>query len=415
MNSAGDLIGGLFALGFLLFVGYIVVMFIRYMIEESKNDKTVKPKKEYSDEIKQKVINQYTSSNPTYNTSKQITRQIAERLGIQLNEVVDILKEPKILLSGMGDWNQSQKLYREFFSEDRIAKIFTTTGASSSETTEDGRRREALRTIHNQLISELQKNTPIPADAIHLECEKGLKHIEDDMTSKDMDYHRNYSVYAWKDGDDLCYTYLFELNNLKPMRNLYLNRKSYFGSFYESKGKIKNSFLDAFNGAIPVFRIKHDDLLFYAHEGDFYIKTDVKGSGGGTDYARAIVGGVLFGAAGAIVASRKGVNISTTTEEVDKRNTVLYFKYNGEIADAHFDSNTYKTFKRLLPGKDSSVIDKLSSSTPKSTAKQSTEEAAAATDNDITKRMKKLSSLLEDGYITKDEYEEKKKKILDEI
>lgn len=369
----------------------------------------------YSVEFKHKIRDQYLSKNPTYDTSNEITRKIASVNKIPLSDVVDILREETVMISRLGDVAKSYMLRNKFFTKERVEEILTKLNIDFAEIPEDKKLHLARAVVHGKLISSLEGSKSIPSEAFLLECKKGFIGIEQDMFNKNIKHANPYPIRLWKEGDDICYTYPFDLDNINCITNLFHENKDYSGSFYLDNGEIKNSFLDAFNGVTPIFKINSRDLLFYSHEGDFYIKTDVSGSGGGSDYVKAIVGGVLFGAAGAIVASRKGVNISTTTEEVDKRNTVLYYKYKGEIMDAHFDSNTYKTFKRLLPGKDSSVIDKLSGSPPTSTDNTSTEEVAAATNDGITERMKKLSSLLENGYITKDEYEEKKKKIIDEI
>ena len=371
--------------------------------------------REYSVKFKQQICDQYLSKKPTYDTSKEITQNIAKINKISLSDVVGILNVEGVLISKMRASFGSVKLRDRFFTDDRVEKILAAQDIYKQGITENEKKRLAMVAVHNKVISSLHGISSIPSDAILLECKKGLKHIDQDMISKDVKYATPYSIRLWIEDANICYTYPFEADNIKRIKNMFHEDKEYLGSFYMNNGEIKNTFIDTFNGILPIFRINSDNLLMYSHEGDFYIKTDVSGSGGGSSYAKAIVGGVLLGSAAAIIASREEIKISTTSEEVDKRNTVLYYKYNDEIVDATFDSETYKIFKKLLPGKDSSAVDKLADSAPKTGDNKSSTNGSAVAEHDISQRLDKLKILLENGYITKYEYDEKRKKIIDQI
>lgn len=247
----------------------------------------------------------------------------------------------------------------------------------------DKKKNEVLKNEEERkvnLVNELQENISMPKEAIKVWCNKGLKHIEDDMEKRELSCKYGYYVMFWKEQNNLYYTYGYN-------------------------GNYKYSDWEKFNGEMPVFKISDKDFLFYAREGEFYIKTDV--SGGGTDYGRAIVGGLLFGPAGAIVASRN--KTKTSTMEIDKRTTILYYKYNDELADAHFDKKTYNLFKSLFPSKDSSVVDRLSKLASKNVEQISSEKI----EEDVYTKIEKLGNLKDKGYITKEEFNIKKKQLLE--
>ena len=278
------------------------------------------------------------------------------------------------------------------------------------------RKTEAKKKVYEQKASEIILKSKVPKNAIQIKCFKGLNHIIENMQKKQPPVKpagNDIWICLWKYNEDLMYTY--NIMNYNAWQD-----SSVF--YYDSMGEIQNKFLDTFSDGLPHFKIKYDDIFFYAREGDFYIKTDVRGSGGGSDYGRAFVGGILFGGAGAIVASRQDVQINTTTTEVDKRDTRLFYKYNNKIIDAHFSSDTYEIFRNLLPDKDAKVIERLSKSIPEKADKiastvDRTEEKGSilGIEDDVYTKLDKLNALKEKGIITEEEYGEKKRKLLDQI
>jgi len=159
-----------------------------------------------------------------------------------------------------------------------------------------------------------------------LTYKRGLLSIEEDMSRRDIK-RNGCELKIWILGDEICFTY-----NLNKIYKNYFNLSRLGGGdAYRCKQ------LDVFEQELPVFTIKQDELLYYAIEGDFYIKSDVSGGGGGTDYIGAIAGGLLFGPAGAIVASRKENKVETVTTEIDKRETIFCYKHNEIINIAYFD------------------------------------------------------------------------------
>ena len=98
-----------------------------------------------------------------------------------------------------------------------------------------------------------------------------------------------------------------------------------------------------------------DEIRYYRQEGSLYYEQSLSGTGGGSNsYGGAIVGGILFGAAGAIIGSRKNdtpVNITTTTTKHDSRIVVLNLQRNGHSYNVSLSPSTEDALDWLIPEK----------------------------------------------------------------
>ncbi len=268
------------------------------------------------------------------------------------------------------------------------------------------------KSAFDKLCDELFMETEVPKNASKVSYKKGFLSIEEDMSHRGIK-RSGYELMMWISGDKVCFTY----NVKKELKNIY-------NLYKENDGVYRCKDLEVFDQGLPVFILKQKDLLYYAIEGDFYTKSDVTGGGGGTDYIGAIAGGLLFGPAGAIVASRKETNIETVTTEVDKRETILCYRDNEIINMAYFDKEAYKVFKQLLPDKDVNVINNLSkivqgemsdASNKPAEAKTNDQNIESNLEEDVFNKLEKLADLKEKGIITEEEFSEKKKKLLELI
>mgnify|MGYP004645848059 CR=1 FL=1 len=140
-----------------------------------------------------------------------------------------------------------------------------------------------------------------------------------------------------------------------------------------------------------------DDIYFFAKEGE--LTTNITASGGGSDIGRAIIGGILAGNAGAIIASRKETKVETTT--IDTRKTVLYYK-GGQLTFAPGD---YAALMKLIPDKEISAVQRIA-------AQKAVQQSTA---NTATDRLRSLKEMLDADLITSEEYEAKKAKILEDL
>lgn len=96
-----------------------------------------------------------------------------------------------------------------------------------------------------------------------------------------------------------------------------------------------------------------DNIKYYNRLGDYRVDNIVEG--GGVNLAGAIVGGVIAGGVGAVLAGRQ--KITTTQKEVDERNTYLYYLENNELKYISFDSDAYNVLLKICPLKEYSVVD----------------------------------------------------------
>lgn len=148
--------------------------------------------------------------------------------------------------------------------------------------------------------------------------------------------------------------------------------------------------------------IKLENIKYYTINGDVETIQEINGTGGGSSLGGAIVGGIVAGSTGAIIGSRKGIDINTTNRKVDERELVIktmdnkkYIFYNLELYEWLFDiipEKEYEVYKKNLMNNDN---------------KQ-------ASNNNIS-QLEHLAELKEKGIITEKEFEESKKKILANI
>ncbi len=165
--------------------------------------------------------------------------------------------------------------------------------------------------------------------------------------------------------------------------------------------RLKSNLFNGNSQYIKIGKVK----IKYLRQGDFYTKSDIKASGGGSDYGNALIGGLLFGSAGAIIGSRKELKIDTTTTEVDRRQTVLTYNYNHNDEVFVFTSDAYEILIKLVPDREISFIQNEESN------KIAEMESNTSYDY-ILEQIKKLGELRGNGYITEEEFCEKKKKLL---
>ena len=143
--------------------------------------------------------------------------------------------------------------------------------------------------------------------------------------------------------------------------------------------------------------INLDEIYFFAKEGD--LTANVTASGGGSDISRAIIGGILAGNTGAIIASRKVTKVETTI--TDTRKTVLYCK-GGQLTFAPAD---YAALMKLIPEKEISTVQRI-------TAQKAAQPPITST---ATDRLRSLKEMFNAELITEEEYKTKKAKILEEL
>ncbi|GAA0076214.1 hypothetical protein UT300005_05920 [Clostridium sp. CTA-5] len=182
--------------------------------------------------------------------------------------------------------------------------------------------------------------------------------------------HTGLRLFIWKDTDfiKLCTTYFYKNNPNNIVEKI----------------------------IIPIKNIK-----FFTRDGEYRVDNIVEG--GSINLPGAIIGGVIAGEAGAVLAGRK--KIKTSQKEVDKRQTYLYYIEDNQDKRIIFDSDTYNILLKLIPNKDFGFIEKnkiIETNIPKE-------------NNNIYHDIEQLSKLKDKGILTKEEFIEKKRILLDKI
>lgn len=106
---------------------------------------------------------------------------------------------------------------------------------------------------------------------------------------------------------------------------------------------------------VTIVEINIKDVLYYKAEGALRYEQQLSGGGGmGINYGSAILGGLLFGQAGAVIGSRQNEevkNIESRTIEHDTRLITLAIKVDGNSYQIGFDINSELAFDWLIPEK----------------------------------------------------------------
>lgn len=159
---------------------------------------------------------------------------------------------------------------------------------------------------------------------------------------------------------------------------------------------------------IKPFILKKSEIIYYCIEGDFHTETHISGSTQGTPNIKgAVVGGALAGTTGAIIGSQYKTNstpISSSTVIADKRYLALYYNQNGvsekivmEIGYTEVN-DALAILHQLLPDKDIQIV--------QSQAGQHQILESSADE------LLKYKGLLDQGIISQEEFEQKKKQLL---
>lgn len=148
-------------------------------------------------------------------------------------------------------------------------------------------------------------------------------------------------------------------------------------------------------------KISLDVVKYYRLIGQKYVTTEISG-GGGLSIKGAIIGGLIAGNVGTVIGSRKAVDEVKGTSSVNDEQVVLL--YNTDLSQVlQFNSKAYKVFTELIPELDYEVVD-----TTSTDAKQTTSVHVKSS----TDTVRKLKKLLDEGLVSNEEFEKKRKELL---
>lgn len=162
-------------------------------------------------------------------------------------------------------------------------------------------------------------------------------------------------------------------------------------------------------GRIILHQIPLDRIEYFSTRGDLvYENKIIGGGGGGSSLGGAVLGGVVAGEAGAVIGSRKKREpIESTMITHDNRETFLnYFDDDDKRRTMFFEFKDFNTFNDLIPEKEYGIVN---------TIKTNELLNKANSTEDIILMIRELAKLKDEGFLTEEEFTDKKKQLLDQI
>lgn len=221
--------------------------------------------------------------------------------------------------------------------------------------------------IYDKMIRKYKLEHGVSEKARVVKYYSGIKAMDKVILEQDISSVANEQDYFfWKNGESL---------NILSCPLEYSTLENYFFNFEWSV-------------SLDISKIS-----YYIIQGEKYATTNIQG--GGSSLGKAIVGGVIAGGVGAVIASRE--NITSTTDFIDERRTVIYYQCGDKVSNIVLSSEAYDYLLENLPDKEYGYIMSL---------KENKESS------DISNELEQLAQLRDKGIITDDEFNLKKKQIL---
>lgn len=211
------------------------------------------------------------------------------------------------------------------------------------------------------------------------------------------------------------------LKNVNPLANVLVEKLVYNNSwreenyqyYYWQDDSSINFFpvppIDIFNSRTNNITRKKSDVLFYEMVGEKFYENKISGGGSeGPNYAGAFIGGQIMGTAGAIVGGQQKID-PITSELIlhDTRKTRIVFSHIDGVNELLCEFSFLEVLRRNLPEKSREIVDEV-------TKHKIVNGEKKDVDVDIKKKFVVLEQLYKDGHITKEEYDAKKHKMIDE-
>lgn len=153
-------------------------------------------------------------------------------------------------------------------------------------------------------------------------------------------------------------------------------------------------------------------IIFFNEKGEQHTEQYVTSTGGGVNLGGAIVGGLLFGDAGAIVGGRAKNVVSTINKTVDNRYVLFkYYDEKGSIITKKLPYEALDVLVEVTPEKEHSLL-QVSKAPQERTLQSPQIEGNKTTTMD---KIKELKEMLDAGLISQDEFNEQKARMLREM
>jgi hypothetical protein len=238
--------------------------------------------------------------------------------------------------------------------------------------------------------SEIRPQIKIPSRCLKVHCmAEELNFVEWEAHSYSGKYlaERNTkflqgSNYIWKENESICFFPTIDC--------------------IDSYSKFSNL-------KFEIFPIKIKEIVSYEKIGELYHENRISGGGGGgSSIGNAVIGGAIAGSAGAIIASRKKTEaISSELIEHDERKCNLIYVQDDVEYKVIFHYSDYEIFRKLIPEKDIRVLNKI--------REINAIENHTNLEVTVIHKIRNLGILKDEGLLTQEEFEEKKKYLLNKM
>lgn len=162
---------------------------------------------------------------------------------------------------------------------------------------------------------------------------------------------------------------------------------------------------------LKVKTISLSQIEYFSKGGEIFRENKITGGGGGgSSIGGAVAGGLIAGEVGAVIGSRKKTSeIKSELITHDTRNAFLNYFDNNERHTLFFDIDAYQIFNDLIPEKEYTIVNAIKSS------EIIKNQIRISSQKSITDQLRELAKLRDDGIITENDFNEKKKQLLDKI
>lgn len=164
-------------------------------------------------------------------------------------------------------------------------------------------------------------------------------------------------------------------------------------------------------GDLLLIRIPRDKIVYYKQNGDVKYTTSVSGGGGesSVNVAGAVIGDMLLGTTGGIIGSQigAGMKIDAISSEVNKHDdrwvTLKYEDENGNLKELNYNHSVLSIFDELIPEKQYDFVN---------LKKMPEIQEKKMSSTSVADEIRSYKSLLDEGIITQEEFDAKKKQLL---
>lgn len=166
------------------------------------------------------------------------------------------------------------------------------------------------------------------------------------------------------------------------------------------------------NSKVILYKIPLDKIEYYATKGELVHENKITGGGGGgSSIGGAVVGGVIAGGVGAVIGSRKKNDpIKSELITHDRRETFInFFNDKDEKHSMFFDFDAYNIFIELMPEKAFEIVSAIKANAILNKVVNESKSSS------ITDQIRELAKLKDEGILTEEEFNNKKKELLDKI